>query len=123
MMTREIPMLDLTKPVTTRDGRPVRILCTDRKGTDYPVTALITAQQGTEVVFHYTHEGRGYRTHESDYDLINPKQKLYMLVWKAGADAKYVAAQYDNDADRTTAIALCKKQGWKVNKTFEIEVD
>jgi hypothetical protein len=32
--------LDLSKPVQTRDGRPVRILCTDLRG-EFPVVAVI----------------------------------------------------------------------------------
>lgn len=31
---------DPTKPVQTRDGRPARIICTDRKG-EFPIVALL----------------------------------------------------------------------------------
>lgn len=31
---------DPNKKVVTRDGRNVRIICTDRKGTEYSVVAL-----------------------------------------------------------------------------------
>lgn len=32
---------DITKPVQTVDGRPARIICTDRKGNDAPIVALV----------------------------------------------------------------------------------
>lgn len=43
--------------VITRDGRPVRIICTDRLG-DKPIIALILSQDGkTEIAFSYTSNG------------------------------------------------------------------
>ena len=33
-----------TKKVVTRDGRNVRIICTDRKGTDFPIVGLVTTR-------------------------------------------------------------------------------
>ena len=39
------------RKVVTRDGRPVRIICTDRKGLDVkPIVALITLPNGDEVI-------------------------------------------------------------------------
>lgn len=34
-------MIDLAKPLQTRDGRPVRLICTDAKGTQGPLIGLI----------------------------------------------------------------------------------
>lgn len=35
-------MLDLTKPIQTRDGRQVRILCTDlKRDDDYKIVATV----------------------------------------------------------------------------------
>jgi hypothetical protein len=36
--------LDPSKPVQTADGRPARIICTDRDGS-YPIVALVGAEQ------------------------------------------------------------------------------
>jgi len=61
----EPPPLDLTKPVQTRDGRRVRILCTDRKsGTDYSVVGLLL-DEGIERARMWQPTG-----HYSDYDNI-----------------------------------------------------
>lgn len=60
--------LDLTKPVQTRDGRKVRILCTDRVHPNFPVVGLISNDFETletvfdfetlETVFYFTKEGK-----------------------------------------------------------------
>ena len=52
-------MLDLTKPVQTRDGCKVRILCADRKGTAYPIVGLIEREggEGVERVVSWTLTG------------------------------------------------------------------
>ena len=42
---------DPSRKVVTRDGRPVRIICTDRKGLDVkPIVALITLPNCDEIV-------------------------------------------------------------------------
>jgi hypothetical protein len=60
--------IDFSKPVTTRDGRPVRILCTDRPG-EWPVVGLIEGN-----IHAWTADGRN-QPHSPSYDLINPKTK------------------------------------------------
>lgn len=47
--------IDYTKPIVTKDGQPVRILCTDRKfPAGYPVVALVGDRQSIHT---YTIEG------------------------------------------------------------------
>lgn len=55
--------------VVTRDGREVRILCTDKKShdnSDYSVVALIPIRLGGEEIF--TYNAKGEREGGSDYD-------------------------------------------------------
>ncbi len=40
--------VDWTKPVERRDGRKVRVLCTDRKGLSTPVIVLVTDADGSK---------------------------------------------------------------------------
>ena len=50
-----------SKKIVTRDGMPVRIICTDRKDLDAPIVALV--DYGTtegERVLYYTKEGKSY---------------------------------------------------------------
>lgn len=82
--TAEPAPLDLTKPVQTRDGRAVRILCTDAQG-QFPVVALVTDQEGKEQVVMYTANGRLYlEGFDSNFDLVNVKtEPKPMWEWYA----------------------------------------
>lgn len=80
--------LDLTKPVQTRDGRPVRILCVDRKGS-LPVVGLVPDRKnGVEWPHCWTadgHHGHSLMSDERGHDLINvpPKPvKYYAHVYR-----------------------------------------
>lgn len=53
----EPTMLDLTKPAQTRDGRPVRLLCTDA-GSRYPVVGLVQDPDGNEALENWALDGR-----------------------------------------------------------------
>lgn len=73
---------DPTKPVQTRDGRPARIICTDRNHVDGSIVALVKAvtgpHKGEEVLMQYYEDGsyiRGNRTW--DADLINVPEVRY----------------------------------------------
>ena len=71
--------LDLSKPVQTRDGKPVRVICVNRdsgkKGyTDRPIIALVSEGEHGESVGLYDQYGRtagGYDDQPSPYDLVN----------------------------------------------------
>lgn len=40
------------KPVCTRDGRKVRIICFDRKHSEYPIVALVTDNKKEDCLFY-----------------------------------------------------------------------
>ena len=73
--------LDLTKPVQTRDGRPVRILCMDRK-SKYPIVGLVLKKDGSETTESWLADG-GYHYPAciGENDLINvpPKPVKYFV--------------------------------------------
>lgn len=62
---------DPNKPVQTRDGRKVRIICTDKRGL-YPIVALISDGDGESCGTH-TGDGKFSINREGDdpRDLIN----------------------------------------------------
>lgn len=67
---------------TTRDGKPARIICVDRKDSELPVLALITYARGDsteEGVSAYTAAGRIYLSGEDGRDLM-PTQRLEDLA-------------------------------------------
>ena len=59
-----------SQKVVTRDGRSVRIICTDAKG-DEPIIALIyNKNRDEENVYTYNREGYFYENNESCLDLF-----------------------------------------------------
>ena len=63
------------RKVITRDGRSVRILCTDRKGTEYLVIALCTTSNGSEDCYFYFPNGKMYLSADSCMDLFFAPEK------------------------------------------------
>ena len=62
-----------SQKVVTRDGREVRIICTDVKG-EHPIMALITDKQ-EELVYRYLRNGRRLTYTDSPLDLCFPTAK------------------------------------------------
>lgn len=106
------------REVVTRDGRPVRIICTDRKGLNAkPIIGLITAPNN-EVIISYWEDGIEIRGGKYKNDLFfapNKKEgwmNLYKrdfglvqgdLVRNSEAAAKKIAA---GDEDYITTIKI-----------------
>ena len=70
-------MIDLTIPVQTRDGRKVRVLCTDGPKL-HPIVGLIEQGGGSEDVYKWSAAGR-YGCAEHSADLINVPETR--VVW------------------------------------------
>ena len=62
-----------SQKVVTRDGRAVRIVCTDVKG-EYPIMALIPDKQ-QELAYRYLRNGRQLTYTDSPHDLCFPTTK------------------------------------------------
>lgn len=79
--------LDLTKPVTTRDGRPVRIVEPNLK-SNYPILGIITEPNGNEEVRLWSASGRLIEGHEDRHDLINKVETIkgWVNVYPATRD-------------------------------------
>ena len=71
-------MLNMNKPVQTRDGRKARIIATDKKG-DYPIVALIDDGSYDELTS-YTKEGLAIINCETERDLTNVLKKRYAYI-------------------------------------------
>lgn len=70
------------KRVCTRDGRPVRILCFDRRST-YPIVAIISNVDG-DPVYAYTESGSYIKEEESnnlDLMMVGEKRKMWVNVY------------------------------------------
>ena len=58
------------KPVCTRDGKDVRILCFDRKEKSYCIAGLYIDEDGDEVLAAWTNEGRDCEGSTCHFDLM-----------------------------------------------------
>ena len=61
--------------VTTRDGKDVRIICTNVKGTHFPVVALWDFDDKRELCDWYRVDGRSIDEFEQDHDLVFATEK------------------------------------------------
>lgn len=62
--------LDINKPVMTRDGKPARIICTDRKGSSHILVALVE-EDGRESFWSYRADGQKFEDRQGPLDLVN----------------------------------------------------
>lgn len=68
------------KPVCTRDGRKARIICFDRKHSEYPIVALVTNKRNEEDFVAYTIKGKFvYGRNQPDDLVMAPIKKVGWL--------------------------------------------
>lgn len=77
------------RKVVTRNGLPVRILCTDMK-SEIPIVALISHNDGDELCYYYQH-GRFYNDIEDWHDLMFApiKKEGWVNVFESTKGYKY----------------------------------
>ena len=103
-----------SRKVVTRNGRNVRIVCTDKKDFDYPIVALIENKlEGFEGALYYTKDGKYIANESSDSDLFFASEKhegwINVYRYSDGGHA-YAGAVYDSkeDAEKRKIIGeLC----------------
>lgn len=71
---------DPTKPVQTRDGRPARIICTDRKHWRDVIIALVSGENGEEYLCDFSEGGCYLSGQESEDDLVNIPARRHEYV-------------------------------------------
>ena len=64
-----------SRKVVTRDGRNVRIICTDREDLDFPIITLIKKKFGGEVIYAHTKDGLYCNTCSTIHDLFFAPEK------------------------------------------------
>lgn len=98
------------KPVCTRDGRKTRIVCSDVKGSDTPIIALVANGEGNENTFLFYEDGRIYNDRDSDFDLMMlPEKHEGWINMCKSTNGKY----FSNKIYDTKEQALeGKKNGW-----------
>lgn len=111
--------IDWNKPVQTKDGRKVRVLCTDGPNPRFPVVGAIEGWFNTE---QWTKDGCFSLLHHGyhDNDLINTPEKheLWVNVWKGSEGTIFLfnfLSKKDADADadvtgRSTLVARIHRE-------------
>lgn len=92
-----------SRKVVTRSGRNVRIICTDKKGYDCPIVALIENKlEGYEGVLYYTKDGKIDNKDSSNADLFfTPEKHIGWINVYRNSDSghTYAEAVYDSKED------------------------
>jgi hypothetical protein len=79
-------MFDPTKPVNTRSGLQVRIVCTDMKLDKHPILALVT-DGGKEYTTSYRIDGRvAELSYNHPMDLVNIPEGRYVNIYNVDLD-------------------------------------
>ena len=91
-----------SRKVVTRDGRPVRILCTDRKSYNEEIVGLVTNDNGMESVLTWIQQGKVFFNSDTPNDLFfAPKTHegwINVYRYSDGGHA-YAGAVYDSKED------------------------
>ena len=82
------------RKVVTRDGRNVRIICTNAKG-NFPIIALVETYNGTEVALRLSGDGHFYNEAEDSRDLFfaTEKQEGWINVYLDAENDSYVGTR------------------------------
>ena len=83
-----------SQKVVTRDGRNVRIICTDAKG-NFPIIALVETHNDTEVAIRLSEDGHFYNYAEDSSDLFfaTEKQEGWINVYLDAENDSYVGTR------------------------------
>lgn len=105
-------MVDLTKPVRTRDGREAIILTITRKcaGNEFPVVALITGGDGNQICSTFTLQGKlmGDRAVANPKDLVNipAKRRGFVNVYDCNLHATQDLADHASYSPRLATLQV-----------------
>lgn len=106
-------MIDLTKPVRTRDGRKARVVATDMNGSEGDtVLALITEPDGNEYAYEFKADGSYYCPADPSHnDLVQaPEQRRrYFNAADAYSEACHAAAK--NTRDKWDVFEVIEENG------------
>ena len=84
--------------VKTRNWHEVRIICTDAKGSCFPIVALVKIDDNHEVTMHYTSEGKIDAGDISDNDLVIVEEVEEPEFWSDNKDNTFNGFRINNVA-------------------------
>lgn len=117
----DIELAKQGKPVCTRDGRPVRILCYDFKSLENtPIVALIRLNEHQEGVVHYYIDGKHFENGINDLDLmmVSGQKEGWINVCRDREDNKPFCHHGKIFETKEDARAYLKQMATMAPKTF-----
>ena len=98
------------RKVITRDGRNVRIVCTDMIGTSYPILVICRVDATHDCYYSYTINGKHSLNEDSHLDLFFAPEKHegWTHVYKLG-DAGYIAGNIYNTKEEALKHPIASK--------------
>lgn len=107
------------RKIVTRDGRSMRIVCTDMIGTSYPVIAVYKVDPTHESCKSYTTDGKLYTEGDADCDLFfaTEKHEGWINLLRSSCGEVFIATNhpYKDEktakwevSDRSNVVATCK---------------
>ena len=82
------------RKIITKDGKSVRIICTDRRGYNVrPIAALITIPNGDEIIKTYWEDGvetHGYEDNTNDLFFVPEKHEGWVNIYLDVENSSYV---------------------------------
>lgn len=95
------------KPICTKNGRNVRIICFDRLG-DYPILGLVS-EEHEEVIYSYNLLGRVFERIATNYDLFMRSEKKigWINLWNIGGGIRPSIMVYNTKQEAEEAARKC----------------
>lgn len=99
-------MANPKRKVVTRDGRNVRIVCTDRQGGDRPILILCFESDGIERCFSCFPNGRRYVDIDSCMDLFFAPEKRsgWINLLRNSCGEVFISSTYPYEDEKTTKL-------------------
>ena len=96
-----------SRKVVTRDGRRVRIICTDRRDLNFPIVTLIERELGEgegEVIYAHTKDGIYCNTCPTTYDLFFAPEthEGWVNIYKSNYGGYELSQVYQRKEDAET---------------------
>ena len=108
-----------SRKVVTRDGCPVRILCTDKKSYNEQIVGLIMGNGGMEFISTWTQQGKQFVNTDRPNDLFFAPEthEGWINVYRNNDNHTYAGAVYDSKEDAEKR----KESGENYVTTIKIE--
>ena len=112
-----------SRKVVTRDGRRVRIICTDRRDLNFPIVTLIERELGEgEVIYAHTKDGIYCNTCPTTYDLFFAPEKhegwVNLYKWLGKEYTYHMGNVYNSKAEAENGSS---NNNYKYVATIKIE--